>query len=506
MTNQPISSLQLLKEYQASDLNYELPVVLGKNAEGKAVFADLVELEHILMAGATGSGKSTFELSIIATFTKLFSPTQLKFFLVDMKRVELTLLTNSAHLLAPVAVSYNGVFKHLEWIKKEKNNRLKSNKLGLETLPYIIVVIDTFSDLILHNSAEFQKQITETTKNAAKVKIHFIMSDSRCCPVNYTPSIKASFPTKICFNTASVVDSKTLIGVGDAVNLKGKGDMLLLYPKKKQTIRLQAPFISRQEIYTIANQAISLSKLLKEYEVSNLNYELPIVLGKNTEGKTIFADLFELKHILMAGQTGSGKSVFLQQLIWTLVPKFPPDKLELLLIDMKVVEFSRYKKLPHLITNPITNSGLAVEWLTKILDKKKRSKTKKRNTVIFIDTFSDIMYSDYGEEFTKLVNEIILKGSSLGIYLLMCDSRVSKEVFDKSFTSGFKTKICFKVMDEEASIRIINSSAGIDLLGKGDMLLLMENHKDLIRLQAPWISSEEIKEIMEKIHNYEHLS
>jgi len=255
----------------------------------------------------------------------------------------------------------------------------------------------------------------------------------------------------------------------------------------------------------MTDQPISLLQLLEEYQASGLNYQLPIVLGKNTEGKTIFADLVELENILMAGETGSGKSVFLHQVIWTLIPKFSPDKLELLLIDMKVVEFGRYKKLPHLITDPITNSGLAVEWLTKILDKKKRSKTKKRNTVIFIDTFSDIMYSDYGEEFTKLVNEIILKGSSLGIYLLMCDSRVSKEVFDKSFTSGFKTKICFKVMDEEASIRIIDSSAGIDLLGKGDMLLLMENHKNPIRLQGPWISSEEIKQIMEKIQDHEHL-
>ena len=255
MTNQAISLLKLLEEYQASNLNYKLPVVLGKNADGKAIFADLVELEHILMAGATGSGKSVFELSIIATFTKLFSPNQLRFFLVDMKRVEYFLPKNSSHS-TPVIFDFDEVYEMLKWIKKEKNNRLKSNKLELETLPYIIVVIDTFSDLILHNSAEFQKQITETTKNAAKVKIHFIMSDSRCCPVNYTPSIKASFPTKICFNTASVVDSKTLIGVGDAVNLKGKGDMLLLYPKKKQTIRLQAPFISREEVDKITNRKI----------------------------------------------------------------------------------------------------------------------------------------------------------------------------------------------------------------------------------------------------------
>jgi len=253
----------------------------------------------------------------------------------------------------------------------------------------------------------------------------------------------------------------------------------------------------------IINQPVSLLELLKEYEASDLDYELPVVLGENAEEKVVFADLVELGHILIAGETGSGKSSFLHQLIWTLITKFSPDILELLLIDMKRVEFGIYKDIPHLVTSPIFDPDLAIEWIKKNIDQKKKNKLNNRYSIIIIDTFSDLTIDPVREKFIKLVNEIVSMSSKPGIHLIMCDSRVDNQVFDQSFISGFKTKMCFKVVDDNASKLIISSGAGKDLLGKGDVLLLMESHNEPIRLQTPHISFEEIKE---KIQKHEHLS
>lgn len=253
----------------------------------------------------------------------------------------------------------------------------------------------------------------------------------------------------------------------------------------------------------MTKQPISLFDLPKEYQASDLDHKLPVVLGENTEGKALFADLLDLEHILIAGETGSGKSSFLHQLIWTLIQKFPPNKLELLLIDMKRVEFRIYKDIPHLITNPIVDPDLAIEWIKKIIDQNKENKINNRHSIIIIDTFSDLTLPPVREEFIKSVNEILSMSSKQGIHLIMCDSRVGDKVFDRSFISGFKTKICFKVVDDNASQLIINSGAGKDLLGKGDMLLLMENHNEPIRIQTPYNSFAEIKE---KIQHHEYLS
>jgi len=239
----------LLEEYKKSNLNYKLPIILGENTEGKSEFTDLVNLEHILMTGTTGSGKSMFEHTIISTLTSLYTPDQLRLYLVDMKRVEFQSYEGLPHLLSPVnkGWSLDDVFKGLEWIIDEKNNRLKIGD-EINKYPYIVVIIDTFSDLVSHDSQKFQDYMSKLIDKAAGVKIHVIMSDSRPSPDVYTPLVLSLFPTKICFNVSSDIDSKLIIGSKGGEELRGAGDMLFLPPNLKEAIRIQAPYISDEEI------------------------------------------------------------------------------------------------------------------------------------------------------------------------------------------------------------------------------------------------------------------
>lgn len=250
-------------------------------------------------------------------------------------------------------------------------------------------------------------------------------------------------------------------------------------------------------------EAVPLKRMIEQYEKLNLNYKLPVPLGVDGENKEQFADFVDLKHILMGGQTGSGKSVFAHSLINFLLLRFSPEDLRILLVDMKRVEFPlTYNGLPYLITDCLMDSELTTKWLRRVLDEKKRSKNIKPYTLIVIDTSSDIMCSNYRNDFINLVNEILINGSALGIYLVMFDSRVGEEVFNPLFISGFNTIICFTTADKAGSKLLINSEDGADyLLGRGDMLLLKKDQPHPVRLQAPYISGEEIERIVDFINS-----
>lgn len=243
----------------------------------------------------------------------------------------------------------------------------------------------------------------------------------------------------------------------------------------------------------------NLQTIIEDYNKSGLKYKIPVMLGVNTFGKNEYADLTELQSILMGGTTGSGKSVFGCALISSLLLRFSPNELKLLLIDMKQVEYPVYNDLPHLLTKCIVDSGESVNWLRKVIDEKKKSKEAKPYIFIVIDTFSDIMVSDFSKEFINLINEITVYGPDLGIYLMMYDSRVGTEVFNHLFISGIKTHICFNTSDEDGSKLLIGSGNGIYLLGKGDMLFQPDRNKEPIRIQGPWISEKEIKQLIDSI-------
>lgn len=240
---------ELTKQYEKRNLNYKLPIILGVNEKKEAQFADLVDLKHILMCGSTGSGKSMFEHTIISTLISFYTSNQLKFYLVDMKLVEFQPYEGLSYLLAPINNhDTERIYAGLRWAIYEKDRRLKMGD-EINKYPYIVIIIDTFSDLIAHDPVLFEYLMGELIdKNTAGVKIHVIMSDSRPSPDVYTSLILSLFPTKICFNVNLAEYSKLIIGAEGGEKLKGKGDMLFLPPNRKEAIGLQAPYIDYEEI------------------------------------------------------------------------------------------------------------------------------------------------------------------------------------------------------------------------------------------------------------------
>lgn len=252
----------LFKEYNESKLNYKLPIILGKDNKGKSQFADLTKLDHILITGETGSGKSIFEHSILATFLTLFSPDELGLFLVDMKRVDLTEYNDAKHLLTPVTGENEKVLAALNWFRDEKDRRLNPDKLSKkfnlsnENKP-LVIIIDTFSDLVASHSETFQFLLAEVMHESDKSNIHVIMSDSRPSPEVFTPLIRNLFPTKICFNS-SFKGYTEIMFEKETRNAKTiPGSMLFLPPDVKDPIKIQAPFISENEIKFILNEKIN---------------------------------------------------------------------------------------------------------------------------------------------------------------------------------------------------------------------------------------------------------
>ncbi len=243
-----ISTLKKLQlQYKQSNLNYKLPVILGIDESGETEFADLTVLKHILMTGSSGSGKSMFLHTIIYNFIQSFSPHEITFILVDMKLVELTIYEGSPYLLTPPIADKDKFYSAIKWVAAEKQYRME-DKEKVEKGPYIVVIIDTFSDLMTDEDNDFQEFLKLLLDGAADLKIHFIMSDSRTSPEVFTADIRNLFPTKICFSVADAGYSKLLIGKSGGEDLKGNGDMLFSQQGSKEIIRLQAPFVPYDEM------------------------------------------------------------------------------------------------------------------------------------------------------------------------------------------------------------------------------------------------------------------
>ena len=224
-----------------------LSVPLGRDSSGRDHSESLLNLGHILIAGETGSGKSVFNHVLIYSLISRYSPTELKLFLSDPKRVEFRMTYKELpHLLLEVAEPVEAILGGLETIVQEKIKRLASN--NNEVLPYIVVIIDTFSDVSYFDRVRFESIIKVLTSDRDKTRIHVVMCDSRVGEELFNENVKRCFPTRIAFKTFDTEGSQAIIGQPGAEKLKGKGDMLFLAPGAKNPIRLQGPFITDEEI------------------------------------------------------------------------------------------------------------------------------------------------------------------------------------------------------------------------------------------------------------------
>ena len=242
----------------------KLPIALGKNISGKPLVGDLTSMPHLLIAGTTGSGKSVCINTIILSLLYRHTPDRCKFILIDPKMLELSTYEGVPHLICPVITEAKKAASVLGWVVKEMESRYRlMTKEGVRNIdgynakhklpmPYIVVVVDEMSDLMLVAGKEIENYIQKLSQMARAAGIHIIMATQRPSVDVITGTIKANFPTRISFQVSSKIDSRTILGEQGAEQLLGKGDMLYMSSANK-IIRIHAPFVSDNEIEKINN-------------------------------------------------------------------------------------------------------------------------------------------------------------------------------------------------------------------------------------------------------------
>ncbi|RPG98648.1 MAG: DNA translocase FtsK [Candidatus Pelagibacter sp. TMED106] len=269
----------------------KLPIALGKNISGIPIISDLTSMPHLLIAGTTGSGKSVCINTIILSLLYRHSPDKCKFILIDPKMLELSTYEGIPHLLCPVITEAKKAASVLGWVVKEMENRYRlMTKEGVKnidgynlkhklSMPYIVVVVDEMSDLMLVAGKEIENYIQKLSQMARAAGIHIIMATQRPSVDVITGTIKANFPTRISFQVTSKIDSRTILGEQGAEQLLGKGDMLYMSSANKM-IRIHAPFVSENEIEKVNNHLRNQSEPDYVDEILNFADE------KETEGNS----------------------------------------------------------------------------------------------------------------------------------------------------------------------------------------------------------------------------
>jgi len=237
----------------------KLPIALGKNISGIPVVSDLSEMPHLLIAGTTGSGKSVCINTIILSLLYKYTPEKCNLILIDPKMLELSAYEGIPHLLCPVITEAKKATAALGWAVKEMESRYKlMTSVGVKNIdgynskhkkhmPYIVVVVDEMSDLMLVAGKEIENYIQRLSQMARAAGIHIIMATQRPSVDVITGTIKANFPTRISFQVSSKIDSRTILGEQGAEQLLGKGDMLFM-SSANRIVRIHAPFVSESEI------------------------------------------------------------------------------------------------------------------------------------------------------------------------------------------------------------------------------------------------------------------
>ncbi len=247
--------------FQKIEAKSKLCLALGKGAGGEAAAADLTRMPHLLIAGATGSGKTVCLNSIICCLLLHNTPNEARFIMIDPKRVELTPFNSIPHLATPVLVDTDKALSTLRWLNQEMNRRYQElakagarniegynrNKRGDEKLPYLMLIIDELADLMMAGFDEVEHTLCRLAQLARATGIHLIVATQRPSVDVVTGLIKANFPTRISFAVTSQVDSRTILDSGGAEKLLGRGDMLYMPTEAAKPKRLQGCFVSDAE-------------------------------------------------------------------------------------------------------------------------------------------------------------------------------------------------------------------------------------------------------------------
>jgi len=257
---QLVTLKEIITSDQLGEGAHKLAVGLGRDVSGASIVDDLDRMPHVLIAGATGSGKSIMLRTILATILFRASPEEVRLILVDPKRVEFSNYNGIPHLLMPVIVEPDKTLPALKWAMAEMNKRYKLfqesgardigdyNVKAEEKMPYVLIVVDELADIMVVAPAEVEKAITRLAQMARATGLHLILATQRPSTDVLTGLIKANIPCRIAFNVTSQIDSRVVLDMPGAEKLLGKGDMLYLPPDRSKPIRIQSPFVSNEEM------------------------------------------------------------------------------------------------------------------------------------------------------------------------------------------------------------------------------------------------------------------
>lgn len=265
-TPQNVTLREMLAGKSMKERASKLAVALGIGVSGEHIAADIAKMPHLLIAGATGSGKSVCVNAFLCSILFRASPDEVKLILVDPKRVELTGYNDIPHLLTPVINEPSKVVSALKWATSLMDKRYKQlqdvgvkniadyNELaGLAAMPNIVIVIDELADIMLFAPGEVEESITRLAQMARAVGIHLVLATQRPSVDVITGLIKANIPTRIAFNVSSVTDSRVILDNPGAEKLLGRGDMLYLPPDRAKPLRVQGTFVTDAEIKNLIN-------------------------------------------------------------------------------------------------------------------------------------------------------------------------------------------------------------------------------------------------------------
>ena len=265
--------------------DWALPVGLGKDISGRAVFFDLAEMPHLLVAGTTGSGKSVMLNGLLTSLLLTTDPRQVKMVLIDPKRVELSQFVRVPHLITPVVTDVKKAANALSWAVLEMERRYEVlekagmrsldgyNDRGAEQMPYVVVVIDELADLMMTAAAKVENAVIRLAQKARAVGIHLVVATQRPSVDVITGMIKANIPSRIAFAVSSQIDSRVILDAPGAESLLGMGDMLFKPVSALRPSRVQGAFISEPEVERVVSACASGAEARYVEEVTEAKQE-----------------------------------------------------------------------------------------------------------------------------------------------------------------------------------------------------------------------------------------
>ena len=270
------------------------------------------------------------------------------------------------------------------------------------------------------------------------------------------------------------------------------------------------------EIPNKQREMVTIKELLASNEFKKTNHKIPICIGKDITGNTKVVDLSKMPHLLVAGTTGSGKSVFINSLLTSMLYQFEPSELRLILIDPKMIELSVYNDIPHLLTPVVTEprkSIIALKWVCNEMENRyqlmnevgcrslenfnDQTDEKMPFIVVVIDEMADLMMTA-GKEVEHYVQRLAQKARACGIHLVMATQRPSVDIITGSIKANFPSRISFQVASKYDSRTILGEVGAEQLLGNGDMLMMI-NGSGIIRYQSAFMSDKEVQKMISEI-------